>query len=125
MMSRKSLIGFIFPLLLLVLVADGFAQQIKWAKDGNAFYMIENNSIILNDLSTNSKILLVNKEKLSPSGGQPIKIRDFSLSEDGKKVLIYTNSRFVWRIDTQGDYWVLEHSTGKLQQVGPQRLPAS
>jgi dipeptidyl-peptidase-4 len=51
-------------------------------------------------------------------------IRDFSFSADGKKVLIYTNARRVWRYETRGDYWVLDKGSRQLVQVGRDR-PAS
>ena len=34
------------------------------------------------------------------------------------KVLLFTNTKQVWRINTKGDYWVLNIATGKLQQLG-------
>jgi dipeptidyl-peptidase-4 len=34
------------------------------------------------------------------------------------KVLIYTNTRRVWRVHSRGDYWVLDRASGKLHQLG-------
>ena len=112
---------FLFHLLILT---NLYAQQIKWTWDGNAFFVVEEKAIIMNDLVTKSNKVLVDEKQLTPKGGSPISIRDFTLSDDGNKALIYTNTRFVWRLDTQGDYWVLELKTGNLQKVGPNR-PAS
>jgi dipeptidyl-peptidase-4 len=118
-----AFILFLVEIFLLPVLADG--QQIKWTKDGNSFYMVEDNSIILNNLVTKSEKVLVPKKRLTLPDGQLIEIRDFTLSDDGNKILMYTNSQFVWRIDTQGDYWVLELALGKLQKVGPARAPSS
>ncbi|MCU0387532.1 MAG: DPP IV N-terminal domain-containing protein, partial [Chitinophagaceae bacterium] len=119
--SRALLVIFIQ---IIVFTSFICAQQIKWSKDGNAFYIIDEDQVVLNDLANKTNTILVKKEQLTPSGEAPLSIRDFSLSEDGTKMLIYTNTRFVWRLDTQGDYWVLELASGKLQKVGPSR-PAS
>ncbi|HMI62384.1 MAG TPA: DPP IV N-terminal domain-containing protein, partial [Puia sp.] len=46
-------------------------------------------------------------------------------SEDGRKVLIYTNTRRVWRYNTRGDYWVLDLGSHVLSQVGKDRAASS
>ncbi|MDZ7608049.1 MAG: DPP IV N-terminal domain-containing protein [Cyclobacteriaceae bacterium] len=38
--------------------------------------------------------------------------------------MLYTNSKKVWRLNTQGDYWVLDLNSKSLQQIGT-TLPAS
>ena len=67
----------------------------------------------------NSKEVLIPANMLlNPQTGKPISVRNFIFSEDNSKVLIYTNTRRVWRYDTRGDYWVLNLKDGKLQQLG-------
>ena len=67
----------------------------------------------------NSKEVLIPANMLlNPQTGKPISVRNFIFSEDNSKVLIYTNTRRVWRYDTRGDYWVLNLKNGKLQQLG-------
>jgi dipeptidyl-peptidase-4 len=44
-------------------------------------------------------------------------IGSFIFSNDGSKVLLFTNSRRVWRLNTRGDYWVFDLQTHRLQQV--------
>lgn len=62
---------------------------------------------------------------LVPAGeGRPLSVRDFAFSADQRKVLIYTNTKRVWRYDTRGDYWVLDRTTRRLVQLGKGR-PAS
>lgn len=124
MAGKKSAALFLF-VFLLNLCFRLPAQQIKWAKDGQSFYMIDENSILLYDIGANASRKVADDKALTPVGGKPLSVRDFTFSEDGRKILIYTNSRQVWRIDTQGDYWVLEPSAGKLQKVGPARAPSS
>ncbi len=40
-------------------------------------------------------------------------------------LLIFTNTRRVWRQHTRGDYWVLNMESGKLQQLGKSVEPAT
>ena len=54
-----------------------------------------------------------------------LKVRNFFFSDDGKKILIYTNSKKVWRYDTRGDYWVLNTTDNSLKQIGKTLPPSS
>ncbi|HTH55894.1 MAG TPA: DPP IV N-terminal domain-containing protein [Cyclobacteriaceae bacterium] len=117
-MKRLLLILFFFPILL-------FGQGIRWTKDGNAYYRNEAGEVNRYDLPTNSKATFLSKADLTPSGASdPLKVRSFTVSDDGTLVLIYTNSKKVWRLDTQGDYWVLNRTAKTLTKVGKDK-PAS
>ena len=71
------------------------------------------------DASTGARQVLVPAASLVPApGGQPLKIDDFSWSGDGTKLLIFTNTRKVWRHNTRGDYWVLENPGARLRKLG-------
>ncbi|GGB25845.1 peptidase S9 [Puia dinghuensis] len=97
----------------------------KWSKEGNSFYKVSSGAIVRVDLPDNRETVLVSGEMLIPFGhGRPLVVRDFSFSADGKKVLIYTNAKRVWRYDTRGDYWVLDRGSRQLTQIGRGR-PAS
>ncbi|MBE6334456.1 MAG: S9 family peptidase [Bacteroidales bacterium] len=61
---------------------------------------------------------------INPTTGKQFAIRNIIWSEDGERVLIYTNTKRVWRYDTRGDYWYLNVKTGKVAQVG-EGLPES
>ena len=54
----------------------------------------------------------------APRPRQPSEIDDYAWSADGRRLLIFTNTRKVWRQNTRGDYWVLDVATGALTQVG-------
>src|SRR5207249_6444748 len=41
-----------------------------------------------------------------------------SLSPDGHRVLVFSNSKTVWRQNTRGDYWVLDLASGALRKLG-------
>tara|TARA_R110000850_G_scaffold94576_14_gene199329 strand:- start:471 stop:701 length:231 start_codon:yes stop_codon:yes gene_type:complete len=40
-----------------------------------------------------------------------------TLSDDGSKVLIFTNSSRIWRSNTKGDYWVYDLASKELKQL--------
>ena len=119
-------------LLLLLLVlsvqivyAQPGAALLKWSKEGNAFYQVKSGNIVRMDLPVLRDTVIVSRDLLTPAGTTaPLNVRNFSFSEDGRKVLVYTNARRVWRYDTRGDYWVLDLSTRQLSKVGKDR-PAS
>jgi len=101
-----------------------FAQEIKWDKKGDTYYSVVKNEIFRHYLPNTAGEKLISTAQLSPKGQAPLSITDFAFSADGQKVLIYTNTKAVWRLQTQGDYWVYELQTGKLTQVG-EELPES
>jgi len=105
--------------------------SVNWMKDGEHYSKIEKNAsggfdVMAYSAKDNSKEVLIPAEKLvNPATGKPISVRSFTFSEDNNQVLIYTNTRRVWRMDTRGDYWVLNIQTGKLQQLGKARPEAT
>jgi dipeptidyl-peptidase-4 len=77
-------------------------------------------------IETNARDVLLSADKLIPKGGTtPLAIHGYDWSTDGTRVLIYTNSQKVWRLNTRGDYWVLEPATGKLTKLGGDAKPAT
>ncbi|HEY5371459.1 MAG TPA: S9 family peptidase [Hanamia sp.] len=111
--------------LLLIFLLISFAaiaqppQGVKWSKDGNYFYQIEDNQIEQIDLNAGALKVIVTKEQLTPAGAStPLAIENFFFANDGSKVLIYTNSKKVWRYNTRGDYWCFDLKDRKLQELG-------
>src|SRR4051794_27094659 len=105
-MKLFSLLFFIY---LTISALGQTIEDIQWSSRGNSFFNIENNSVVEYLLPSFQKKVLVDSIQLIPKGqGKALRIRSFSISDDGKKVLIYTNSKKVWRRDTRGDYWIYE-----------------
>src|SRR6185312_2420263 len=124
MFSFKKFLVIIFLLLSVVAIAQP-PKGVHWSKDGNTFYQIEDNQIEQINLNERALKVVVTKEQLTPKGAStPLAIRNFFFSNDGSKVLIYTNSKKVWRYDTRGDYWCFDLNNHKLQQLG-KGMPAS
>ena len=117
--------GFIFIIIFSSLNAQppgGF----KWTRDGNGYFTTEGGEIIKNELPSLAKIVIVPKVLLKPKNDTAsLNIRNFFFSGDDKKILIYTNSKKVWREDTRGDYWLLNLADNSLRQIGKTRPRSS
>ncbi len=106
-----------------------YARPVFWIEEGNAFVSIEkdangNDELIRYESKNYQKSVFLASGKLQ-ANGQNLEIEDFSLSPDGTKVLIFTNSSRVWRSNTKGDYWVYDFSSGQLKQLGRTFPPSS
>ena len=120
----KKAFRFLSFLMTFLIGFTAFAQEIKWDKKGDTFYTVVKNEIFRHSLPNTVGEKLISTAQLSPKGQAALSITDFAFSADGQKVLVYTNTKAVWRLQTQGDYWVYELATGKLTQVG-EELPES
>lgn len=126
MRFMKNYIYVLFSALLILLFTTGYAQKVQWSADGNSFYVSSEQGIINVDpvKIENSKIFLDGKD-ITPAGAtSPLNVQSFIFSEDGNKILLFANTKRVWRENTRGDYWVYDISDKKLSQVG-KGLPAS
>jgi len=106
--------------LCIVIVTGAAAQQVKWAKDGRSYYRAEGGDIVKYTLPQNTKTVVLAKDKIKPVNS----IRNFAFSDDEQELLIYTNTKKVWRQDTRGDYWVYKMTDSSFHQLG-KSLPAS
>jgi dipeptidyl-peptidase-4 len=98
---------------------------LHWSKNGNGYYTHSGGEISYTNLTNNSKLVVITQKQLTPEGAdKPLLVRNFFFSHDESKLLIYTNSKKVWRLDTRGDYWVLNLNDNTLKQLGKGK-PAS
>lgn len=111
-----------------LLSIQGFTQNagLKWSNDGKSYYTIKSEGIVQHTLPSNDAEVLISKKQLTPSGSnEPLAVSYFTFSKDEQKVLLFTNTKRVWRLNTKGDYWVLNMATGALQQLGKTLREAS
>ena len=94
------------------ILSNSIAQEIKWGKEGSTYYSAVKNEIFKYTLPSSEGQLILSGAQLTPKGQEPLSITDFTFSQDEKKLLLYTNTKSVWRLQTQGDYWVYELETG-------------
>ncbi|WKK67186.1 S9 family peptidase [Lutimonas zeaxanthinifaciens] len=111
--------------------SQSYERTIQWIENGNAYVIIEKSEqnaeadkLVRYDSQTQEQSVFVSASNLVTDGG-PLKIESFSLSGDGSKVLIFTNSSRVWRSNTKGDYWVFDRDSGELKQLGGSMEPSS
>lgn len=114
-------------LLLLCLLPAMLPLRAQWVNDGgHSFYRAEKSGIVQYTLPEMSRKIIVDSAALTPAEAKsPLPIRSFAFSDDGNKVLVYNNTRRVWRTDSRGDYWVLDRKSGALRQIGKGRPEAS
>jgi dipeptidyl-peptidase-4 len=100
-------------------------NSLSWMKDNKGYSTLEDNQdtggkdIVRYDAKSGQREVLVPAGMFIPQGKiQPLSIREYTWSADNQKLLIFTNTRRVWRQHTRGDYWVLDINTGNLQQIG-------
>ena len=106
--------------------------DMNWLKDGERYSRLETNAetggtdVVAYRAKDNAREVIIPSSMLvDKTTGKPIAVRSISWSADNKKVLIYNNTRRVWRYDTRGDYWVLNLETGALRQLGKERPEAT
>jgi len=102
------------------------AQKMQWTPDGNAFYSFTKKGVqIVDVLHPGTEQTLLNSNELIPSGSsEPLQVQSFQISPANKNLLLFTNTKKVWRDNTRGDYWIFDKNTKKLTQLG-KGLPAS
>ncbi|WP_372794333.1 S9 family peptidase [Lutibacter sp.] len=99
--------------------------QINWTNDGDSYYSLDKNQLVTYTLPNNDVKTVISKEQLTPADkSEPINVAHFSFSSDQQKVLLFTNTKKVWRLNTKGDYWVFDFKTKALTQIG-KTLPTS
>jgi dipeptidyl-peptidase-4 len=103
-----------------------FFGPARWLDDGAAYTTLEPSGtaptgadIVRYDTDTGQRSVMVSAARLTPPGAtEPLEIDDYAWSPDGKRLLVFTNTRRVWRSNTRGDYWVLDLASGALRQLG-------
>ena len=106
-----------------------FISPIQWIDDGDSYVSIEydeegTNEIIKYDSRTGRKSTLLSSENVLVND-IPLRIENFSFSDDESKILLFSNSSRVWRANTKGDYWVYDRSSKNLTQLGKNFTPSS
>jgi len=107
------------------LIGSSQSGELKWSSDGNSYYQIEKNELVQYTLPENKPVVILSKQQLTPSGSSdPLHFSYYNFSSDQQKVLLFTNTKRVWRLNTKGDYWMLDRKSGSLTQIG-KNFPAS
>ena len=108
-----------------------FLGATRWLDGGSAYTTLEaaegedenggsgGLELIRYETSSGDRDILVSAAALTPEGRErPLRVQGYEWSADGERLLIFTNTRRVWRQNTRGDYWVLDREKGALTQLG-------
>jgi dipeptidyl-peptidase-4 len=107
---------------------------VRWLEDRPAYVKLEadsatpgGRSLVRYDAATGKREVWVPASRLVPPGDTAaLSVEDYSLSPDGRRLLVFTNSKKVWRQNTRGDFWALDLSSWRLTQLGgPQAKPST
>ncbi|PXY42372.1 S9 family peptidase [Flavobacterium cheongpyeongense] len=106
-------------LLVNLLFITANAQKLKWTNDHTGYYTVEKGEIIKYTLPNFTRTKIIDATQLIPKQGEkPLEIKDYEFSKNDKLVLLYTNSKKVWRRETRGDYWLLDREKKEIHQIG-------
>lgn len=98
--------------------------RLKWLPGSHDFWVSEKEGVFVynaDDLA--SKKLVLTAAQMTASG-LATRIDNIVWNEQRDKILIYTNTSRVWRVNSKGDYWYFDLTTGKGRKVG-KNLPSS
>lgn len=114
---------------------DEFAVQsvgpTAWLDGGTRYTAVRRggHDLVAYDTATGAEQVLVPAAALVvPGGTEPMEIDEYAWSTDKSKLLLFTNTRKVWRTNARGDYWVLDMAGGKpgaLKKLGGEAPEAS
>ncbi len=113
-------------------VAERFGPA-RWLEDGSGYTTLEasqnprgGEDIVRYNPQTGAREILVAAQRLIPVGDSTaLSIEDYNWSDDGKQLLIFTNSERVWRQNTRGDFWVVDLAKWKLKKLGGEAKPST
>jgi dipeptidyl-peptidase-4 len=105
----------------------------RWMSDGETYTTLEpsveakaGRDLVLYRAETGKREVLVSAAKLIPPGAsEPLAIEDYAWSPDGKVLIVFTNSKRVWRQNTRGDFWTYDLASGRLRQLGREFEPST
>jgi dipeptidyl-peptidase-4 len=86
----------------------------RWLPDGTAYAIVERNEgggaeIARYDAATGARSVLA---------ATKLDVDDYAWSGDGRRLLVFTNTRKVWRQNTRGDYYVIDVASGTQKKLG-------
>lgn len=104
-----------------------------WLNDSSAYTTLEASEkfedakdIVKYDPESGQREIIVQAESLIPSGqSTPLIVKDYAFSTRFEKILIFTNTKRMWRLETLGDYWVLDRKSGTLKKLGGEAEPST
>ena len=113
-----------------IFTAEEFKEEkmetFRWSKAAPHYFALETPSegkadkdLVRHDAETGTKSIIASAQMLTPEGEKkPLSVDSFEFSKDESQVLLFANTKKVWRKNTRGDYWVMDVATKKLCKLG-------
>jgi len=103
-----------------------------WMNDGRSYVVLEDaagngdlSDVVSYDTATGRREVLAAAARLVPAGAaKPLKVEAVS-PFDRDRILLFTDSKKVWRRQTRGDYWLFDRRKGSLRKLGGAAPPSS
>ena len=110
-----------------------FTGPMQWDESGVSYTRVQESEtvdgahdIVRFHLEDGTREVVVAADLLIPQGSDTaLRVEDYTWAPDGRRLLIYTNSARVWRLNTRGDYWVLNLDTERLHKLAPDAAPST
>jgi dipeptidyl-peptidase-4 len=103
---------------------------VQWTADGAAYTRLEpaaggrGRDLVRYDAASGRREVVVPAARLTaPGDTAPLAIEGYDWSPDGRRLLVFANARRVWRLNTRGDYWVLDVAGGPPRRLGGAAAP--
>ncbi|WP_395736880.1 DPP IV N-terminal domain-containing protein [Prosthecobacter sp.] len=115
-------------------------EAIRWSKLGSYYFTLDETTekpdeneaaenkddekkkgkdLVRNEVKTGEKTIIASAKILTPKGEKkPLSVDSYEFSKDESQVLLFANTKKVWRKNTRGDYWVLNVKTQTLRKLG-------
>ena len=98
----------------------------RWIRGGSAFTTLEDapgaagaRDIAAYETATGQRSILVSHTQLTPPKAEKaLTVEDYRWDKTENKLLVYTESKKVWRTNSRGDYWVLDRAAATLKKLG-------
>lgn len=114
-----------------------FAERgvsMSWAPTGGSFVLYDQDIVL--ETPEGERSVIVARSELIPRTDPndsttaskdvtPVKVASYELSEDSNLLLIFSNTRRVWRKNTRGDYWIRDRKNDIFRKLGGDFAPES
>lgn len=109
-----------------------FVPQFHWSRRSPTYVTFDKsptgpgNDLVRHDPTMGKSDVLVPSSAFVPKNAkEPLNVEAFEFSADETRLLLYTNSKKVWRQNTRGDYWSLDISSRELKKLGGDDAPST
>ncbi len=107
--------------------------ETRWLADSSGYVTLEptrestgGRDLVSHDPATGeTRVLVSAAELIPPKESAPLPVEDYAFSRDRSRLLVFTNSKRVWRANTRGDFWVLDRAGRELRKLGGDAAPSS